>query len=133
MVGIAAVPQLVTIHIAKHRNGPRADLDVCFHPGSNRFHDLPTLTQPAAQAQSPSSIPTPTDQPSRHFPRLMDIFEQAKQRQPRQEKPQAEPKSYSQKSELPRGYVLNELGADSKSETEIPIASLVHEQEQNPG
>jgi len=37
--------RLATISIAKHRHGPRADLDVCFEPGSTRFHDLQLLLQ----------------------------------------------------------------------------------------
>ena len=41
----ASAYQLTTISIAKHRNGPRADLDICFHPASTRFFDLETLEQ----------------------------------------------------------------------------------------
>ena len=51
IAGSTAAPMLVTIHIAKHRNGPRADVDVCFQPGTTRFHDLPTLTQPSTHEQ----------------------------------------------------------------------------------
>jgi replicative DNA helicase len=36
--------QLATVQIAKHRHGPRADLDICFQPGCARFHDFPTAS-----------------------------------------------------------------------------------------
>ena len=72
--GSTGSPKLVTIHIAKHRNGPCADVDVCFQPGSTRFHDLPTLIQPSTHEQPPSFVSIPTNQPPREFPRLKDIF-----------------------------------------------------------
>ncbi len=133
MTGITAAPRLATIHIAKHRNGPCADLDVCFQPGSTRFHDLPTLSQTATQEQPTSAVPTPTGQSHKHFPRLLDILEQAVQRQPRQEKPKVLPKTPSHRRELPQGYVLDEMEADSKNEPDATISSLVNEQEQNLG
>jgi replicative DNA helicase len=98
--GITAAPQLATIRVVKHRNGPRADLDVCFQPGSTRFYDLPTLSQTATQEQPTSAVPTSTDQSHKHFPRLMDILEQAIQRQ---EKTKFVPKTPSHRRELPQG------------------------------
>jgi replicative DNA helicase len=68
--GITTGPRLATISIAKHRNGPCADLDVCFQPGLTRFSDLPTLAQPSI------SVPPVPDQPLRKFSRLDDILEQ---------------------------------------------------------
>ena len=75
--GTTASPVLATISIAKHRNGPCADLDVCFQPGLTRFSDLPTLVQPEAYEQP--SVPPGSVQPPRNFPRLNDILEQAMQ------------------------------------------------------
>src|SRR5437588_5627723 len=77
-----AVCQLATISIAKHRNGPRAELDICFYPGSTRFRDLRTLSQLSSQEKPSSSVPTSPDQPLRQFPRLKDISEQAMLRHP---------------------------------------------------
>jgi replicative DNA helicase len=68
--GITTGPRLATISIAKHRNGPCADLDVCFQPGLTRFSDLPTLAQPSI------SVPPVPEQPLRKFSRLDDILEQ---------------------------------------------------------
>ena len=113
MTGASAAPRLATISIAKHRNGPRADLDVCFQPDFTRFHDLPTLSLTTAHKQSFSSIPTP-DQPYRQFPRLKDILEQAMQRQPRQENPIAVSTSSSCQRELPHGYVLDDEKINSE-------------------
>jgi replicative DNA helicase len=133
IAGSTAAPKLVTIHIAKHRNGPRADLDVCFQQGTTSFHDLPTLTPPSTHEQPPSFVSIPTNQPPRGFPRLRNLSEQSLQRHMRQESPKAASEASSQKGELPQGYVLNELGKDSGSEPETPSASFVHEQEQNFG
>ena len=83
MIGIRSNTRLATIHVVKHRNGPRANLDVCFQPGTNRFHDLPTLIKSSTHEQSSSSIPTTTDQPDEQIPRLKDLFEQAILRQAR--------------------------------------------------
>lgn len=44
-LAVALAYQLTTISIAKHRNGPRANLDICFHPASTRFFDLETIEQ----------------------------------------------------------------------------------------
>ena len=100
IAGSIAAPKLVTIHIAKHRNGPRADVDVCFQPDSTRFHDLPTLTQPSTHEQPPPSVSTPTNLSSWEFPRLRDLLEQSLQRQMRQESPKAASETSSQMSEL---------------------------------
>jgi replicative DNA helicase len=67
--GIMTGPRLATISIAKHRNGPFADLDVCFQQSLTRFSDLPTLAQPSI------SVPPVPDQPLRKFSRLDDILE----------------------------------------------------------
>jgi len=80
--GTTASPMLATISIAKHRNGPRADLDVCFQPALTRFSDLPTLVQPEAYEQPSLSVPPGSVQPLRTFPRLNDILEQAIQNTP---------------------------------------------------
>ena len=133
MTGNPASPRLATISIAKHRNGPRADLDVCFRPCYTHFHDLPTLSQTATQERTTSSVPIPTDQSSKQFPRLTDILEQAIQRQPRQEKPMAVPKTSSHRKELTQGYVLDEMEADSENKPDTTIASIVNEKEQNLG
>src|SRR6266566_1434402 len=98
--GSTTAPKIVTIHIAKHRNGPRADLDVCFQPDSTRFHDLPTLTQPSTHEQPTSFVSIPTNQPPREFPRLKDLLEQSLQRHMRQESPKAASESSSHMSEL---------------------------------
>jgi replicative DNA helicase len=132
-IGTTAVPRLATISIAKHRNGPRADLDVCFQPGSTRFHDLPTLLRVSTQERQTSSFSTPTDQPHKQFPRLMDILEQTIQRQPRRENPKAEPLSSSHRRELPHGYVLDDEEINSENEPDTTTASFVNEQEQNLG
>ena len=50
-----AACQLATISIAKHRNGPRAELDICFYPSSTRFRDLRTLSQLSSQEKPSSS------------------------------------------------------------------------------
>ena len=49
--GTTSTPRLATISIAKHRNGPCADLDVCFQPDLTRFSDLPTLARTRGRAQ----------------------------------------------------------------------------------
>ena len=93
-------PKLVTIHLAKHRNGPCADVDVCFQLGTTRFHDLPTLIQPSTHEQPPSFVSPPTNQPPREFPRLKDLLEQSLQRHMMQESPKATSESSSHMSEL---------------------------------
>ena len=98
--GSTTAPKLVTIHIAKHRNGPCADVDVCFQPNSTRFHDLPTLTQPSTHEQPPSFVSILTNQPPREFPRLRDLLEQSLQGHMRQESPEDASETSSQRSEL---------------------------------
>jgi replicative DNA helicase len=131
MTEITSASRLATIQIAKHRNGPRADLDVCFQPGCTRYHDLRALLRTSPHEQPSSSIPLPSDQPPRQLPRLMDILEQAMQMQPSQEKPIPSPSSH--RRELPKGYFLDEEEVDSESEPDATIASLGNEQEQNLG
>jgi replicative DNA helicase len=108
MAGSIASPQLVTIHIAKHRNGPRADLDVCFQPSSTRFHDLPTLAQPSTDNKPLSSVSIPTNHSSRQFPNLMDLLEQSLQRHMMQVSPKDVSETSSQKSELSDEYSNDE-------------------------
>jgi len=124
-----AVCQLATISIAKHRNGPRADLDICFYPGSTRFRDLRTLSQLSSQEKPSSSVPTSPDQPLRSFPRLKDILEQTMQRQPKREML----KSSSERRELPRGYVFGDEEEESESELNGPMMTFEDEQEQSHG
>jgi replicative DNA helicase len=111
-----AACQLATISIAKHRNGPRAELDICFFPGSTQFRDLRTLSQPSSQEKPASSVPASPDQPLRPFPRLKDILEQAMQRQPKREKLKTMLAPSAQRRELPRGYVFEDEEVESESE-----------------
>jgi replicative DNA helicase len=113
--GSSAASTLVTIHIAKHRNGPCVDLDVCFQPGMTRFHDLPTLTQPSTYEQPQSSVSIPTYQPPRRFPRLMDLLEQSLQRHMRQESPTIASETSSQCRELPQGNILDEQEKENEA------------------
>jgi replicative DNA helicase len=100
IAGSMAAPKLVTIHIAKHRNGPRADLDVCFQPDSTRFHDLPTLSQPSTHEQPTSFVSTPANLSPWEYPSLNEYFKQSLQRDMRQESPKAVSETSSQRSEL---------------------------------
>jgi replicative DNA helicase len=69
----AGNPRLATISIAKHRHGPRADLDICYLPASTRFCDLQTLpTFPAPER--PSAVTAPSNQRAKDFPRLQEIM-----------------------------------------------------------
>jgi replicative DNA helicase len=122
---------LATISIAKHRNGPRAELDVCFCPCSTQFRDLRALAQPSSQEKLSSSLPTSPDQPLRPFPRLKDILEQAMQRQPKHEKLKTELKSSSGRRELPRGYVFDDEEEESESESDGTMMPFEDEQEQS--
>ena len=76
----AGEARLATISIAKHRNGPRADLEVCFLPSTTRFCDWPTLSEtfipdrPTEAGQAPLA---PEEHP---FPRLQEIMARAMQR-----------------------------------------------------
>jgi replicative DNA helicase len=100
MTWSATAPKPVTIHIAKHRNGPLADLDVCFQPVSTRFHDLPTLTQPSTHEQTPSFVSTTANLSPWEYPSLNEYFKQSLQRHMRQESPKAVSETSSQRSEL---------------------------------
>ncbi len=128
-----AACQSATISIAKHRNGPRAELDICFYPSSTRFRDLRTLSQPSSQEKPASSVSTPSVQPSRQFPRLKDILEQAMQRRPKHEKPKAVPTSSISRRELPRGYVFDDEEVARESEPDETMTTFVDEQEQSHG
>jgi replicative DNA helicase len=108
--------QLATISIAKHRHGPRAELDICFYPHSTRFCDLQTLSQPPSQGKLPSSVRTSSDQSSRQYPRLKDILERTSLRPPKHSKPQVPPKSSSVQRELPRGNILEDDEVEGVSE-----------------
>jgi hypothetical protein len=133
IAGSTTAPMLVTIHIAKHRHGPRADVDICFQPDSARFHDLPTLIQPSTHEQPPSFVSIPTNQAPREFPRLRDLLEQSLQRHMRQESPKAASETSSQRSGLSDEYALDEPGNDNLIEPETTTVSVVKEQEQNLG
>jgi replicative DNA helicase len=115
--GIVGAPQLATISIAKHRNGPRANLDVCFMPGTIRFRDLQTLSQTKDPKLSSSSAPIPSNQPMTQFPRLQEIMARVVRGQPRQKDitspPMAIPAAYQR--ELPRGAVLEDEEAGSET------------------
>ncbi len=64
-------PRLATISIAKHRHGPRADLDICYLPASTRFCDLQTLP-PAPER--PATAPALSIQRAKDIPRLQEIM-----------------------------------------------------------
>jgi replicative DNA helicase len=64
-------PRLATISIAKHRHGPRADLDICYLPASTRFCDLQTLPP---VPERPATAPAPSSQRAKDFPRLQEIM-----------------------------------------------------------
>jgi replicative DNA helicase len=64
-------PRLATISIAKHRHGPRADLDICYLPASTRFCDLQPLT---LAPERPATTQTPSSQRAKDFPRLQEIL-----------------------------------------------------------
>ena len=108
--------QLAKITIAKHRNGPRAELDICFYPSSTQFRDLRALSQPPSYEKPSSSVLIPLDQPPRPFPLLRDIFEQAMQKQPKHEKLETVLKFSPERRELPRGYVFGDDEEESESE-----------------
>lgn len=74
--------QLATVSIAKHRNGPCADVHVCFEPRSTRFCDLQTLA-PSSAPQHPS---VSSEQPRVSVGRLQDIMARAQKRRQEQEK-----------------------------------------------
>ncbi len=69
----AGNPRLATISIAKHRHGPRADLDICYLPASTRFCDLQTLPTPPAP-ERPAAVTAPAGQRAKDSPRLQEIM-----------------------------------------------------------
>jgi replicative DNA helicase len=109
----ATASRLATISIAKHRNGPRADLDICFEPGSPRFHDLQALLQ----APVPQLQPFTPKQTAPQYERLQDIMARMPKRQTAQEKP----KLFETKRELPQGYVFEDEELDDNSEPGVTI------------
>jgi replicative DNA helicase len=119
MAGSIAAPQLFTIHIAKHRNGPLADVDVCFQPSSTRFHDLPTLTQSFTHEQAVSSVSLPTKLAFWEYPSLNDYFKQSLQGHMRQECPKDVSETSSQKSALSDEYRNDEPIRNNISRPEI--------------
>jgi replicative DNA helicase len=128
--GMAAC-QLATIGVVKHRNGPRTELDVCFYPGSTRFRDLRALPQPLSKKQTPSSIPPPSAQPSRQFPRLRDILEQSKLRRAKDDEPKVVLKPPSSRRELPQGYFLEDEEAEREGESDRTMTTFGDEQKQS--
>jgi replicative DNA helicase len=111
-----AARRLATVSIAKHRNGPLAELDICFYPGSTRFRDLLTLPEFPSQQKPSSPTPTSLDQPLQPFPRSKEILDQAMQWQPKHENLKTVLKRSSQQRELPRGYVFEDEEVESESE-----------------
>jgi replicative DNA helicase len=100
-----------TISIAKHRNGSRADLDICFEPRSTRFYDLETLSpKPVSKQPSFSSKQTKPQ-----LERLQDIMA----RMPKRQTTQENPKPFSSRRELPRGYVLEDGEVESELGTKV--------------
>jgi len=114
---VAAAAQLATLHIAKNRNGPRADLDVCFQPDCTRFSDLKTVSQISAAEPPSTSAPTPSNRPATDFPRLEEIMARAMKGQPRQKDTTPPPavRLAGGGRELPKGFVLEDEEMDSES------------------
>jgi replicative DNA helicase len=108
MAGSTTASKLVTLHIAKHRNGPCADIDICFQPHAVRFHDLPTVEKPSIHEQPPSSISIPTNQPPRQFPNLKDLLEQSLQKNMKQVRLHDVSETAPQAIELSRESKLDE-------------------------
>lgn len=111
--------QLATISIAKHRNGPRADLDVCFHPSSTRFCDLQVRPRASIPEQPSLSSPGSLQQTGVRYERLRDIMARVPKRQTKQERPMYS----SPRGELPRGDVFGEeeVGSESECDTKTGI------------
>jgi replicative DNA helicase len=127
----AAACRLATITIAKHRNGPLADLDVCFYPGSTRFRDLQTQSPPPSQKKSSLSVQSFSERPLRQFSRLKDILEQGMQMQPKHEELKTALKPSSKRRELPRGYVLEDEEVEGENDLGGSTTAFADEQEQN--
>jgi replicative DNA helicase len=102
-----AVCLLATITIAKHRNGPCAELDVCFYPGSTQFRDLLRLSQPPLQ-------------------------EQAMLGHAKDDRPKVVLKPSSSRRELPRGYFLEGEEAERVNESDRPMTTCGSGQRQSP-
>jgi replicative DNA helicase len=112
-----AAAQLATIHIAKNRNGPRADLDVCFQPGCSRFSDLQSLSQISAAERPSTSAPTPSNRPATVFLRLQEIMARVMKGQPGQQETTPPPAIRLAEGgrELPIGFVLEDEEMDGES------------------
>ena len=82
--GAAGEPRLATISIAKHRNGPRADIEVCFLPNATRFCDWPTLSEASIPDHPSEAGSEPLTPQQYRFPRLQEIMAQAMQRRAKQ-------------------------------------------------
>ncbi len=102
-------PRLATISIAKHRHGPRADLDICYLPASTRFCDLQTL-QPSPAPERPVAAPAPSSQRAKDFPRLKEIMARVTQggRPPSETRPSPTITSAQSGRALPIGSVLED-------------------------
>jgi hypothetical protein len=113
----AGSPRLATISIAKHRNGPLRDLDVCFLPSATRFCDWPELSPPPIPQQPSAAAPTQASPSAEHFPRLQEIMARAIER--RAKSGTVQPPSLEKLSEqgraLPIGAVLEDEEEDSAS------------------
>jgi DnaB-like helicase C terminal domain len=129
-IGTAAC-RLATITIAKHRNGPLADLDICFYPGSTRFRDLQAQSPHPPQEKLPLSVQSSLERPLRQFPRLKDILEQDMQTQPKHEERKTALKPFSQRRELPRGYVLEDEEVEGKEDLDGSTMAFKDEQGQS--
>lgn len=124
-----AASHLATISIAKHRNGPCADLAICFEPSSTRFYDLQALPQTLELQQSSSVL----KQTAAQSERLQDIMDRMLKRQTTQETTQEQPTPSSPRRELPREYVIGDGEVDSGSEPGKKITLFADELEQNHG
>ncbi|HLX58200.1 MAG TPA: DnaB-like helicase C-terminal domain-containing protein [Ktedonobacteraceae bacterium] len=123
--------RLATIDIAKHRNGPRAELDVCFQTSSSRFLDFETLTETPGDERAFSSAAVPSSQPPRQAPRLKDILKRATGGRNIQEERKFAPDRASLLRELPTGYLFGEEEGEEKSESNLSGSLLIDEQRQD--
>jgi len=126
-----AACRLATINMAKHRNGPLADLDICFYPGSTRFRDLQIQSPPPSHEKPSLSAQSSSEQTLRQFPPLKDILEQGRQTQPKHEELKTVLKPSSQRRELPRGYVLEDEEVEGENDLDGSTMAFEDEQEQS--
>jgi replicative DNA helicase len=111
---VAGEARLATISIAKHRNGPRAGLEVCFLPSTTRFCDWPTLSHASIPDHLSEAAPAPLTPREYRFPRLQEIMAQAMQRRARQGEAgvSGTVKQDEQSRALPMGAVLEDEEGD---------------------